>query len=221
MIIRMKYEKRNEIKYIGHLDNMRTFTRCIKRTSLPIQYSSGYNPRVQLSFALPLGVGVTSSCEFVDLELKEKVEEAEVIQELNQFLPSGLRVVEAEYVDGKKSLMSLVKGAIYEITISCHGEFERVLEELRVLFRRDTLWFEKLSKAKKLEKINLKELLYHISVEDDWKENDKVRILISCMAGSEKNLNPNYMIDFIQKELPDLKIEDYDIHRQELILKSF
>ena len=40
---------------------------------MPIKFSGGFNPRVQLSFALPLGVGVTSECEYVDLELQEEI----------------------------------------------------------------------------------------------------------------------------------------------------
>ena len=74
MIYRIKFEKREEVKYIGHLDTMRTFTRCIKRTELPIKFSSGFNPRVQLSFALPLAVGVTSECEYFYFELNGDVE---------------------------------------------------------------------------------------------------------------------------------------------------
>ena len=90
MIYRMKFEKRDEVKYIGHLDTMRTFTRCIKKTSLPIKFSTGFNPRVQLAFALPLAVGVTSECEYFDLELNGDVEPQEVIDELNNFLPINL-----------------------------------------------------------------------------------------------------------------------------------
>ena len=84
MVYRMKFEKHDEVKYIGHLDTMRTFTRCIKRTSLPIKFSKGFNPRVQLSFALPLGVGVTSDSEYVDLELEDEVDVIELKKELNE-----------------------------------------------------------------------------------------------------------------------------------------
>ena len=117
MIYRMRYEKRDEVKYIGHLDTMRTFTRCIKRTTLPIKFSGGFNPRVQLSFALPLGVGVTSECEYVDLELQDEVELdiSEIVKEMNRVLPEGFRIISATKIEKSKSLMSLVKEAIYEI----------------------------------------------------------------------------------------------------------
>lgn len=91
MIYRIKFEKYDEVKYIGHLDTMRTFTRCIKRTNLPIKFSKGFNPRVQLSFALPLGVGITSESEYVDLELEDEVDEALLKKELNATLPDGFK----------------------------------------------------------------------------------------------------------------------------------
>ena len=93
MIYRMKFEKKEEVKYIGHLDTMRTFTRCIKRTNLPIKFSSGFNPRVQLSFALPLAVGVTSDSEYFDLELNGDVEPEEVICELTKTMPVGFKIL--------------------------------------------------------------------------------------------------------------------------------
>ena len=62
-IIRVKYKKKEEVKYVGHLDTMSTFMRCLKRTIIPLEYSKGFNPRIKISFALPLGVGVTSDSE--------------------------------------------------------------------------------------------------------------------------------------------------------------
>ena len=44
---------------------------------MPIKFSKGFNPRVQLSFALPLGVGVTSDSEYVDLELEDEQKKEE------------------------------------------------------------------------------------------------------------------------------------------------
>ncbi len=54
VLIRVKYAKKDEVKYVGHLDTMRTFMRCLKRTQIPVSYSKGFNPRIQISFALPL-----------------------------------------------------------------------------------------------------------------------------------------------------------------------
>ena len=134
MIYRMKFEKRDEVKYIGHLDTMRTFTRCIKKTSLPIKFSTGFNPRVQLAFALPLAVGVTSECEFFDLELNGDLECQEVIDELNKAFPSGFKVLTCEKMEHAKGLMALVKEATYEVTIALSNDAdnEKILKRIDV-----------------------------------------------------------------------------------------
>ncbi|MBQ9267241.1 MAG: DUF2344 domain-containing protein [Clostridia bacterium] len=218
MIYRLKYEKRDEVKYIGHLDTMRTFTRCIKRTNLPIKFSGGFNPRVQLSFALPLGVGVTSECEYVDLELQDEIalEEKEIIKELNRTLPEGFRVTNVQKIEKSKSLMSLVKEAVYEITLLLgDADTEESCKILDDLFARDELLIEKQTKNKKLEQINLKEMI--LDVKTEVISYAAIRTTIHCLAGSEKNLNPNLVVELMKNELGEA-VEDFEIHRKELIL---
>lgn len=208
MIARVKYSKGEEVKYVGHLDSMRTFVRCIKRTCIPIKYSNGFNPRVQISFALPLGVGVTSDSEYFDLEIEKKMNETLLIGELNSVLPTGFRAQKVTFVENKKSLMSLVKEAVYEIKLEGNLDFKKVKE----LFEKDEIMLEKESKSKKgNQEINLKNYIIDI----DFDENES-KIIVHSTAGSVNNMNPQFVIQAIEKYVG--KIEDYEIHRKELIL---
>lgn len=210
MIIRVKYEKKEEVKYVGHLDTMRTFIRCLKRTSIPVLYSKGFNPRIQISFALPLGVGVTSNSEYFDLALEDRMNTDLFIAELNSTLPDGFRAIEAYYPeDTKNSLMSLVKEAIYEITIRDNIDFD----EIKKLFESETILLEKASKSKKsVESINIKENII------DFKILNNICIF-HVKAGSVNNLNPNSLIEAICKYVGN--VEEYEINRKELILNLF
>ncbi len=208
MIARVKYSKGEEVKYVGHLDSMRTFVRCIKRTCIPIKYSNGFNPRVQISFALPLGVGVTSDSEYFDLEIEKKMNETLLVGELNSVLPTGFRAQKVTFVENKKSLMSLVKEAVCEIKLEGNFDFEKVKE----LFEKDEIMLEKESKSKKgNQEINLKNYIIDI----DFDENES-KIIVHSTAGSVNNMNPQFVIQAIEKYVG--KIEDYEIHRKELIL---
>lgn len=210
MILRAKYIKGENVKYVGHLDTMRTFIRCIKRTCIPLKYSEGFNPRVQISFALPLGVGVTSESEYFDLELEKKMNETLLLGELNSVLPVGFKICEVEFVDTKKSLMSLVKEAIYEITVETEATFEKIIE----LFEKNEIILEKESKNKKgLKEFNLKDYILDINFD---KETSK--IIVHSTAGSVNNLNPQFILKAIEKYVG--KVEDYEIHRKELILEN-
>ena len=212
MIIRVAYQKGDAVKYVGHLDAMRTFTRCLKRTNIPVAYTKGFNPRIQISFALPLGVGVTSEQDYFDLALSEKMNIDVFLAELNSVLPMGFKVKSATYVeDTKKSLMSLVKEAKYEIwlvTEETVATIEKVLEQKEI-------WVMKEAKDKKkmAEKMNLKPMIlaYHV----DQQEN-QVRIQLHATAGSVNNLNPQNIVKALKET--GLDIQDYEIKREELIL---
>ncbi|MBO5179763.1 MAG: DUF2344 domain-containing protein [Clostridia bacterium] len=220
MIYRMKFEKHDEVKYIGHLDTMRTFTRCIKRTSLPIKFSKGFNPRVQLSFALPLGVGVTSDSEYVDLELEDEVDVIELKKELNSTLPDGFKIVNVVKSENSKSLMSLVKEAIYEIGIEFENDddIEELVQKIENIFAQEVIEVEKQGKNKKVELVNIKPNILNIEVEVIGFSS--IRVTLHCNAGSENNLNPNLVVDKIKNELAGIEIIDFNIHRKELILKD-
>ena len=207
MIARVKYTKGQDVKYVGHLDCMRTFIRCIKRTCIPVKYSNGFNPRVQISFALPLGVGVTSDCEYFDLEVEQAMNSEMFLGELNSTLPSGFRVIEVEFLETAKSLMSLVKEAEYKIKIE--GEdFEKVIE----LFDKDSIVIEKESNSKKETKeIELKNFILDISFDKENKD-----VYVHSTAGSVNNMNPNFIVDAVEKYVGE--VEDYDIHRVKLII---
>ena len=220
MIYRMKFEKHDEVKYIGHLDTMRTFTRCIKRTSLPIKFSKGFNPRVQLSFALPLGVGVTSDSEYVDLELEDEVDVIELKKELNSTLPDGFKIVNVVKSENSKSLMSLVKEAIYEIGIEFENDddIEELVQKIENIFAQEVIEVEKQGKNKKIELVNIKPNILDIEVEVI--RFSSIRVTLHCNAGSENNLNPNLVVDKRKKELAGIEIIDFNIQRRELILKD-
>lgn len=212
MIIRVKYKKGEEVKYVGHLDAMRTFTRCLKRTNIPVEYSKGFNPRIQISFALPLGVGVTSDLDYFDLNLASKMNKELFLSELNSVLPLGFKVLEAEYIEEKKSLMSLVKEAKYEITLETNVE----KEEIEKLLHEEKIIINKESKSKKKnEELDIKPLMLNSKVENV--EEGKIILKIHSTAGSVNNLNPLYLINAINEKVGI--VEDYEIKREELILE--
>ena len=66
---RIRYSKTGILKFIGHLDMLRTFQRAFRRASVPLEYSKGFNPHPLVSFAYPLGLGMTSEDEYADITL--------------------------------------------------------------------------------------------------------------------------------------------------------
>ena len=73
MQIRAKFYKIGMLQYISHLDLMRTMTRTLTRAGIPAWYSQGFNPRLKITFSLPLSIGTQSECEFFDIKLVLKI----------------------------------------------------------------------------------------------------------------------------------------------------
>jgi len=71
---RIKFRKYGVMKFIGHLDIMRFFQKVMRRADIPIAFTGGYSPHMIMSFANPLGVGLTSDGEYFDIELTEPID---------------------------------------------------------------------------------------------------------------------------------------------------
>ena len=80
MKIRIKFAKTGVMKFVGHLDVMRYFQKAIRRAELPIAYSEGFSPHMLLSFASPLGVGISSPGEYFDMVLAEDMKTDEIVR---------------------------------------------------------------------------------------------------------------------------------------------
>ncbi|MFC1511476.1 TIGR03936 family radical SAM-associated protein [Candidatus Margulisiibacteriota bacterium] len=96
--IRIKYTKGEEVKFISHRDLMRVFQRAIRRANLPIAYSQGFNPHMKISWGQALKVGASSAGEEATLQIDGWVKPREVMEKLNQTLPKGIAILEANLV---------------------------------------------------------------------------------------------------------------------------
>ena len=74
MKVRIKFEKRGNLRFIGHLDLMRYFQKANRRADLPIAYSEGFSPHQIMSFAAPLSMGVESTAEYADFKLTDEAQ---------------------------------------------------------------------------------------------------------------------------------------------------
>ena len=57
----LSISKGEELRFLGHLDMLRTMERAVIRSGIPIAFSEGFNPHMKIAFDAALGVGVTAS----------------------------------------------------------------------------------------------------------------------------------------------------------------
>ena len=92
--LRMRFSKTGRAIYISHLDLMATMQRAFSRAGSRLKYSEGFNPRPQISIALPLSVGTSSVCELMDFQLLQEVDITKLAARLNATMPEGIFVQE-------------------------------------------------------------------------------------------------------------------------------
>ena len=83
--IRIKFAKEGTMKFIGHLDIMRYFPEghAPGRCGYSV-YSEGFSPHQIMSFAAPLGVGLESRGEYVDIEVLSTDSSKEMLRRINE-----------------------------------------------------------------------------------------------------------------------------------------
>ena len=211
---RILFEKKGNAIWISHLDLMRLFQRAFKRAGLPLTHTQGFNPRPSVSIALPLSVGVESSCELLDFELDgDKVANRIVRGKLNDYLVPGVRVIKV--YDNMQKIKHL---ALLDTVVTMEydaGVPEDALSRLRELFGREEVLVEKKAKSGDILDQNIIPMIKSLEIEQP---DDRTVLLKARICCQNPTLNPMQLHGAVCRHLPDLapdfvkseRIEIYD-----------
>lgn len=193
MKIRIKFAKYGTMKFIGHLDMMRFFQKAIRRAGIDIKYSEGFSPHQIMSFAAPLGVGLESTGEYLDIEVnsmknvyagnilhtddellldsQDKRQKIMTVGEmkdaLNQVMVEGVEVISVGVLpDTVKNAMASVAAASYRLH-SKAGDFGigNLEEIVKAFYAQETIPYTKETKKSVIE-LDLKQGIYEITTEE-------------------------------------------------------
>lgn len=216
--IRFKFNRGEKVKYISHLDLMRTFERALRRANIPVEYSQGYNPHPNLVFGLPLPVGVTSAAEYADVGLTEDLSPDDFLLRLNLQLPEDLRLTDAKEIRSKTNIMASIAFASYNIKLSANLSLSEFQTRLMNFVEMDKIIVEKESK-RAVKDIDIRPLIHKLEIIDFDQSNGRGCISALLSAGSVANLRPDLMIEALKKyQMPEAKLEA--IHRTGLYLND-
>ena len=222
MNIRIKFKKYGVMKFIGHLDIMRYFQKSMRRAHIDIAYSEGFSPHQIMSFAAPLGVGITSDGEYLDIEVNSTLSSKESIDALNQVMVDGISILEYKKLpDMAKTSMSLVAAADYLVYIKDNYtnpfNLKELEEQMHAFYQQPEILITK--KTKKSERvIDLKPFIYDMkAVEYDGKP----AFFLKVCTGSSSNIKPELVIEKFYRfcEIPFEPLA-FQIHRQEVYVSS-
>ena len=215
MKARIKFRKNGVMKFIGHLDIMRYFQKAIRRAGIPIAFTSGYSPHMIMSFANPLGVGLTSDGEYFDIELTESIASKEAVRRLNEQMVDGMEIVSfVQIPDDKKSKgMSIVAGADYLSSVKNGSLPENLAEKLEAFYAQNEICVVK--KTKKSEKeVDIRPMIYKLECRNGG-------IYMRVAAGSVQNLKPELVTEaFVRYLGMEADAVTFTHHRLETFAES-
>lgn len=95
---------------------MRYFQKAIRRAGIDIAYTTGFSPHQIMSFAAPLGVGLESNGEYMDISVNSLTSASELTDSINREMAEGIFVLEAKLLpDSAGNAMASVAAARYTI----------------------------------------------------------------------------------------------------------
>ena len=143
-----------------------------------------------MSFASPLGVGIESEGEYMDIEIKEPLSTEEAVWRLDAVMSEGMRILDFRQIPDEKAsnAMALVAAADYRIRFRDGYEPDLDWKKLYTSFLEQPA-ISIIKKTKKSEtELDIRPLIYESRLEGD-------SIFVRLSSGSAANIKPELMMD--------------------------
>ena len=190
MKLRIKFSKHGVLKFIGHLDVMRYFQKAIRRAEIDIAYSTGFSPHQIMSFAAPLGIGLESNGEYMDIEVNSLTTSTQILETLNSQMVDGIQILEVKLLpENAGNAMASVAAASYSICFreGCQPQFLNQ-ETVTAFCEQPEIIVTKQTKRSE-STFDMKPSLYAFSLCQDNKT-----LLLTVDASSSGNIKPSLVM---------------------------
>lgn len=211
MKARIKFRKYGVMKFIGHLDIMRYFQKAMRRAEIPIAFSGGFSPHMIMSFANPLGVGLTSDAEYFDIEHQDAVDYEDCVRRLNAVMVEGMEIVNMVPIsdDKKATGMAIVAAADYLSQVKQEIDFTDLDKKVEGFLSQPEILVMKATKKSEKE-VDIKPMIYQLEAREGG-------LFMKIATGSVQNLKPELVMQAFVRYLGyDPEDYSYTHHRLEV-----
>ena len=129
----------------------------------------GYSPHMIMSFAQPLGIGLTSDGEYLDIELTEPIDSKEAVARMNAVSVEGIEMVSMVQISEEKkaSGMTITAASDYQVFLLESGKSSDVRRKIpsewkesweKFLSQEQILVWKKTKKSEK--EVDIKPMIY-------------------------------------------------------------
>ena len=194
------YHKGRALAMISHLDVQRTLQRAFRRAGLPLLYSNGFNPHPQFSFATAAATGMSSDCEWFEVQLFEPIAPEEFVRRANAAMPEGMSVSDAfEPPEGFGSLSAKLRAALYraEISFDSPVDGEKLKQTLEAMLSGEIVVNKRTKSG--IRPVDMRPYILEVSVEEVGDGTAVLRVLGKLQA--DGGLRVDAFIDALLERL--------------------
>ncbi len=220
-LYRIKYRKEGPLIFISQLDLNSLIRRILLRAKIPVELTQGYNPRMNISFAPALPLGMEGWQEILDVYLIEQFEPQILKEKINSVAPVGFKVLTVNKVLNKEiSLNKLLQSASYLIyLINSNENIDKdkrwkdkikiyicnFLEQRNIIIKKET--------KRGLKEINLRPLIQKL----DFISEEDSRIIVRLIIDIQQvgSINPYLIANRLLLEVVE------QIHIEKIIREKF
>lgn len=191
--LRSCFEVTGNARFLSHLDMLKVMERALRRANISVAFSEGFNPHPKIAFGSARAVGLSSTCEYFDVDIKEDINPEEYKNKLQDSLPTGIAIKETRKVSTNVSaLMAVLNCATYQVILKTSSDLtQKDLDELvEKFFTKEEVIVERNS-PKGRKQLDIRPGVFHIKTKLD--ENN-INLEIEVMSGSTGNIRPHEVI---------------------------
>jgi len=124
------YGKSGRARYLAHNDLINILRRAFRRAGLSVLRSSGFHPKMRMSFLPAMPLGMEGLAEAVEFKSDRLVEEKDFLDRINRSLPEGIRFSGLKPLSASDAVLSRDTVAfVYSLNLKS-GDVRRSLEAL-------------------------------------------------------------------------------------------
>lgn len=199
--VRVKFTKEGILKFISHLDLIKSLNILLSRTNLNLFYTAGFNPQIKIQYSPPLPIGFESKSEYFDVYLSEHTDHYIILGELQNLNQKYLKFIDAQQIPlNATSLEASIISANYKIIVHPFEENKmffnksKLIEKVKEFYSKPEFLIDR-KRSKGIKTIDLRKIIYKIYVE----ENIDSGIVFNCITsmGKRGTFNPLNALDLI------------------------
>jgi len=195
--LRSCYQVLGNIRFLSHLDTLKLMERSLRRASIPVEFSLGFNPHPKIAFGPARFVGLASTSEYFDVELKEYLDPELFRIRLQEKCPLGISITETREISpGTPALMAQINCAVYRVQLEAPPNCTRddLDQRINKIFAEKNIYINRIS-PKGTKVLDIRPGIWYIFPN---LANGQVDLEMEVGVGSGVNVKPMDLIQVME-----------------------